>query len=68
LEFNVPFQHKYGYIRDEAAHDARRLTYNCSVVVDKGMASVRAVQHPNPGHRSQRRLTESVGTTRTSVC
>jgi len=21
LEFNVPFQHKYGYIRDEIMHD-----------------------------------------------
>ena len=31
---------------DVHSHDARRLIYNCSVLVDKGMASVRAVQHP----------------------
>jgi len=29
LEFNVPFQHKYGYIRDEACIEERRKSTTC---------------------------------------
>jgi len=27
LEFNVPFQHKYGYIRDEEVASKRQVTF-----------------------------------------
>jgi len=29
LEFNVPFQHKYGYIRDEPFSDKNRTVPKC---------------------------------------
>ena len=39
----------------DAAHDARRVTYNCSVVVDKAMAceSKSTVQHRPPARRNK---------------
>jgi len=35
LEFNVPFQHKYGYIRDETAYSTREREFTFANKIER---------------------------------
>jgi len=36
LEFNIPFQHKYGYIRDNVGSDVTIIEINIKIMIFKG--------------------------------